>query len=89
MFFKRRRAEAAQDGCGFLLLTCIFTCLLLVLNCFAVSWVYSALAEVGWEFLRQSRVQQMSMFLAPVALMFLEWWLVDLIVDLVTPRRKA
>ena len=88
MFTKRRRDAATRDGCGFLVLTCLFTCLLLILNCLAVSRFYPFLVQEGPEFLRWPRFQQMSMFIAPVALIFCEWWLVDLIVGLLTPSRK-
>jgi hypothetical protein len=70
-----------------LLLTCIFTCLFLVLNIFAVSWFYPALTALGPAWLKWPRVEQVMLFTAPVLLIFLEWWCVDLIVDLLTPGR--
>jgi len=29
------------------------------------------------------------MFVGPVVLVFVEWWLVDLVVDFLTPKRKT
>ena len=87
-FTRRRRGEPARDGCGFLLLTCLFTCFLLVLNCIAVARFQPLLIGDGPGWLREPRVPQTTMFLTPGVLLFFEWWLVDLIVELLTPRRK-
>jgi hypothetical protein len=84
---RRRRGEPNRDGCGFLLLTCVFTCFFLILNVFAVSWFYPVLAALGPAWLKWQRVEQVILFMAPVLLIFLEWWCVDLIVDLLTPGR--
>ncbi len=87
-FPRRRRGEPARDGCGYLLLTCLFTCLLLVLNCIAVARFQPLLLDQTPGWLRDARVQQTTMFVAPVILLFCEWWLVDLIASLLTPRPK-
>ena len=92
-FIRSRPGEARRDGCGFLLLTCLFTCFLLVLNCLAVARLYPWIAAATPGFLRDSRMQplahQLTMFIAPVVLTFCQWWLVDLIVELLTPRRRS
>lgn len=88
-FTKRRKAKDRRDGCGFLILTCIFTCLFLVLNSALVAKAYPAVAQLGPELLSHPRVKQIMMFVGPVALVFFEWWVVDLVVDVVTPRRDA
>ena len=88
-FTKRRKAKDRRDGCGFLILTCVFTCVLLVLNSALLTKFYSPLAQLGPDFLLHPRVKQIMMFVGPVALVFIEWWLVDLVVDLLTPRRKT
>ena len=87
----RRRAETGprRDGCGFLILTCLFTCFFLVLNSGLVSRFYPEIAAAGPALLRHPRVAQMLMFLSPVVLLFVEWWLVDFVVETVTPRRRA
>jgi hypothetical protein len=89
MFRTRRRTSTRRDGCGFLVLTCLFTCFFLVLNSGLVSRFYWQLADAGPEFLRNPRVAQMLMFLGPVMLLFLEWWIVDFIVESLTPRRRT
>lgn len=88
MFYRRHQRMPRADGCGYLVLTCIVTCLLLVLNSMVVSDFYPRLAAAGPGFLREPRVAQMFMYLGPIVLIFLEWWLVDLAVEAVTPIRK-
>ena len=88
-FTKSRRGEPRRDGCGFLLLTCVFTCFLLALNCVAVARLFPLFADAGPALFRDARVQQVTMFIAPVVMVFCEWWVVDLIVELVTPRPRS
>jgi hypothetical protein len=69
------------------LLTCVFSCFFLVLNSALISKIYPPLADQGPALLGHPRVVQAVMFIGPVVLVFIEWWLVDLVVELVTPRR--
>lgn len=85
-FLKRRKNESRRDGCGFLILTCAFTCLLLVLNSALILEFYPSLADRDFEY---PRVAQLAKFVGPVVLVFLEWWIADLAIDLVTSRRKT
>ena len=71
-----------------MVLTCVFSCLFLVLNSALINTAYPQFAENGPDFLRHPRVIQAVMFIGPVAMVFLEWWLADLVIDLVTPKRK-
>jgi len=89
MFRTRRRTEHRRDGCGFLILTCLFTCLFLVLNSALVSRFYWEVAAAGPAFLSDPRIAQMLMFLGPVVLLFIEWWIVDFVVETVSPRRRS
>jgi hypothetical protein len=88
-FTKRRKAKDRRDGCGFLVLTCVFTCFFLVLNSALVAKMYPPLAQLGPDLLSHPRVKQIMMFVGPVVLVFVEWWLVDLVVEVLTPRRKT
>ena len=81
-FLQRRNNESRRDGCGFLILTCVFTCFLLVLNSALILEFYPPLAR------ENTRVAQLTKFVGPVVLVFIEWWFADLVIDLVTPRRK-
>jgi hypothetical protein len=85
---KRNPGQTRCDGCGFLVLTCVFTCFFLILNCALVSRFYGPLSSYAPPVLQHPRVTQAIMYVAPVALMLIEWWVVDLVVDLVSfPRR--
>lgn len=88
-FTRRRKARDRRDGCGFLILTCMFTCFFLVLNSALVAKVYPPLAQLGPDFFSHPRVKQIIMFVGPVALVFVEWWFVDLVVDMLTPKRRT
>jgi hypothetical protein len=82
---KSQATSSRRDGCGFLVLTCLFSCFFLVLNSALVVRFYPMLAWAGPSFLRNTRIEQMMMFIGPVLLIVVEWWLVDLIVDLLSP----
>ncbi len=88
-FWRRPNRKTRRDGCGFVVLTCFFSCFFLILNSVLLRELYPRLAQTGPTILRNPRAIQAVMFIGPVALMFLEWWLVDLVVDLVTPRHDA
>jgi hypothetical protein len=87
-FARRRISEPRRDGCGYVVLTCVFSCLFLVLNSALLTRMYPVLAEYGPSFLENPRVIQAIMFIGPVILIFFEWWFVDLVVDLLTPGRR-
>lgn len=80
-------------GCGFLLWTCLATCVLLLVNAGIVGSLYSFLAPIGPRILRHPRALQFLLFAGPVLLLFFEWWLVDFLVDrgarFWPPRRPA
>lgn len=82
---KLRSPRPRRDGCGFLTLTCVFTCFFLVLNAALVSRFYPEVAEFGPRWLLYPRVEQMFKFVAPVLLIFVEWWVVDLAADFFAP----
>jgi hypothetical protein len=73
-----------RDGCGFLLLTCFFSCFFLVLNAALVTKLYPVTLQRMPPFHGHPRLDQMVLFLAPVLLLFCEWWLVDRIVEAFT-----
>ena len=77
-----------RDGCGFVLLTFLFSCLFLLLNSALISRFVPA-PETAPGLLARQGVNQAVLFVGPVILIFVEWWLVDLVVALVTRRRSA
>lgn len=86
--FRRREPESRSDGCGFLLLTCVFTCFFLVLNSVLVSSTYPLLENNGPPLFSQDKVTQVVLFVGPVLLLFLEWWIVDKVVYLFSLLRR-
>lgn len=68
---------ARRDGCGFLLATIVFTCLFLVINGLVLTASYGFIAEVGPAFLQRDKVKQLVLFLGPVAMIFVQWTLID------------
>ena len=87
-FLRRRSMGPRRDGCGFVLLTFLFSCFFLVLNSALISKVMPP-PEVAPALLSRPGVVQALLFVGPVLLIFFEWWLVDLVVALVTPHRDA
>ncbi len=79
---KRRKWFAWGGGCGFLLGTCFVTCALLIVNGIVVSHAYNWFAPPEPSFFARPRVAQAILYAGPVALLFIEWWLLDLLVDL-------
>lgn len=81
-----RRTKNRRDGCGFVVLTCVFTCFFLILNSVLVAEFYSWLASNGPAIARRDGVAQIVLFIGPIVMLFFEWWLVDFAVDLLTPN---
>jgi hypothetical protein len=75
---KRSRDSAGRDGCGHLLLTCFAICFLLAVNALLVAMMFTWARQQGNHWVQQSKIAQGLVFLGPVALIFAEWWLVDL-----------
>ena len=92
-FWRRRKTNSRRRGCAFFLWTCLYfslfcvsSCLFLLLNSALISSFYGPFAQQGPGFLLRPRVVQAVMFIGPVLMIFVQWWLVDLVVDLVTPK---
>jgi hypothetical protein len=84
-----RPASLARLGCGFLLLTVLVSCFLLVLNGLIVTNVYAVSAESLPDVLRDRRWSQAIVFLGPVVLLVVQWWAYDVTVDWLWPTRPA
>jgi hypothetical protein len=82
---RSRSDRPRRDGCGFLTLTCVFTCFFLILNSALVARFYPELANLGPMWLQHPRIEQMIKFVAPVLLIFVQWWVVDLAADFLAP----
>src|SRR5262245_25267702 len=73
-------------GCGFLLVSAALTCVLLGINGLIVTNLVQA-ASPGAQPLRDQRAAQAIVFLGPVLLLFVEWWICDVALDWLRPQR--
>ena len=88
MRHRRDARTSRRDGCGFVLLTCFFSCFFLVLNAALINKLYPVTLQRIPPFAGHPRLDQMALFLGPVLLLFAEWWLVDRIVEACMPRQR-
>lgn len=86
---RRRRARRQHSGCLFLLATCLFTCLLLLLNAALATSLYSMLNPYLPRFLRSPRFAQLMLFVVPVILIFAQWRLVDMVAMRAARKRRS
>lgn len=61
-------------GCALLLVTCIATCLLLLMNRVLIAWVYLLVVPQQWD---GDKLRTFALFVGPVLLILPEWWLFD------------
>ena len=78
-----------RGGCGFLVLTCLFSSLFLIVNGELVRAVYAWLSPVAPALLRSAKMQQGILFVGTVLLLFVEWWLVDFLTERFSRIRQA
>lgn len=76
-------------GCGFLLVSAVLTCILLGINGLIVMNVVTAVMPLIAEDMRNPRYAQAVVFLGPVLLLFIEWWICDVALDWLQPQRHT
>ncbi len=69
-----------RDGCGYLVLTCFFSCIFLIINAALVNSICSWVEVWTPRFTSRDHFAQLVLFVAPVVMVFAEWWLFDLLV---------
>jgi hypothetical protein len=74
-------------GCGYLLMATLLTCVLLAINGLIVINLVNAVMPALPRTWRQPRLMQALMFLTPLALLVLEWWVCDVTLDWLRPTR--
>jgi hypothetical protein len=84
---KHRKSSIGRDGCGFLLASCIVTCCFLVINALLVHTCYYWMAPLAPPVVRTAKVAQFIMFVGPVLLVIVEWWIFDWFVDRLSRER--
>jgi hypothetical protein len=75
-------------GCGFLLVSAMLTCILLGINGLIVMNVVTAVMPLLSEAMQRPRIAQAVVFLGPVLLLFIEWWICDVALDWLQPQRR-
>jgi hypothetical protein len=76
-------------GCGFLFVSVLLTCILLAINGLIVMNVFIASMPGLPDWLRDPRISQAIVFLGPVLLLFVEWWVCDVALDWLRPHRQS
>jgi hypothetical protein len=89
MFRSVKLTPKTRLGWGFLLVSALLTCVLLAINGLIVTNVFYATLPGLPESIRQPRVAQAIVFLGPVLLLFVEWWICDVALDWLRPQRRA
>jgi len=75
-------------GCGFLVVSAVLTCILLGINGLIVMNVVTAVMPLFSESTHRPRIAQAAVFLGPVVLLFIEWWICDVTLDWLRPQRQ-
>jgi len=73
------------DGCGFLLLTCLFMSCGLLFNAMVAFSIYGAFKPHLPQLLQEQKATALLLFAAPILMLVAEWFLLDRIVDRLTP----
>src|SRR5262245_2678599 len=82
------RQGRSRLGCGFLLVSAAMTCVMLAINGLIVTNLVAAYSP-GPLPLQNQRVAQAIVFLGPVTMLFVEWWIFDVTLDWLRPQRAA
>lgn len=76
-------------GCGYLLFVVLISCVLLTINGLIVTNGYYTVAVTLPPGSVHPRLGQAIVFLGPVLLLYIEWWIFDVATDWLRPRRRA
>ena len=76
----RQNPAKTRLGCGFLTVSALLTCVLLAINGLIVTNLVQAVSP-GPQPLADQRFAQVAVFLGPILLLFVEWWICDVALD--------
>jgi hypothetical protein len=85
----KEHPSRTRIGCGFLLVAALLTCVLLAINGLIVMNVVNAIMPTLPDEWKQPRVAQAVVFLGPLMLLVIEWWICDVTLDWLQPARRA
>lgn len=77
------------DGCGYLLALCVLTCCLFVVNGMMAGVLFVRLRAFLPEWAGRARYAQLFLLAVPVAMIFVEWYAFDWIVNRLRRRAKS
>jgi hypothetical protein len=84
-----RLLPKARVGCGFLLVSALLTCVLLGINgLIMMNLVNAVLPTLPGQWRHQSRIGQAAVFVGPLVLLLIEWWICDVTIDWLRPLRR-
>ena len=76
-------------GCGFLVVAALLSCVLLGINGLIVmNLVNAVLPTLPSEWRHQARFGQAVVFVGPLVLLVIEWWICDVTIDWLRPVRR-
>ena len=75
-------------GCGFLCVSAILTCVLLAINGLIVMNLVNAVVPTLPQEWREPRIAQAAVFLGPLLLLLIEWWVCDVTIDWLRPAAQ-
>ena len=78
-----------RDGFRFVLVTCAVTCFLLVLNGVLVASFYYHFTDTDGFLTRYPKLTQAVVFTAPIVLVIIQWWMIDIVSRILSRRRKT
>ncbi len=78
----------ARVGCGFLCVSAILSCVLLAINGLIVMNLVNAILPTLPEQWNDTRVAQAAVFLGPLILLVMEWWVCDVALDWLRPIQR-
>ena len=87
---QRHPHTPALRGCLILGATLFIASLLFVVNGVVIGMVYAQISPNGPPWLREAKVAQILMFVGPIVLLVVQWWIFDFVSDRVARlgRRK-
>ena len=74
-------------GCGFLCVSAVLTCVLLAINGLIVMNLVNAILPTLPDEWHEPRAAQAAVFLGPLLLLVIEWWVCDVALDWLRPMR--
>lgn len=82
------KAPKTRLGCGFLCVSAVLTCVLLAINGLIVMNLVNAVLPTLPEEWQEPRVAQAVVFVGPLLLLLVEWWICDVTIDWLRPMRQ-